>query len=304
MKKRKKKMVKTLLRINHEQREEDESDVIDKMENIDFNEDPKTENLTPQQLKEFQRAVASGSLSQYIETWEPWWINPTSPGIKVIDYDERNTQEWNKIPEISTELVPLNNLTKTTHLSPLLKFHLVDLLFSYTFVMRLFNGDPSVDLLEFSFTVLQVSAIMPSNSSLDSLELILQRCIENSLQPSIGNSVDYSVAILQDVSKILSEKRLILAALSDLYKLFLETSNKIYEVKKKKDKRKIDLATKKIYFFLIWTNEQQEKDFELLKIGVLEEWKKQKEFIIVNQHKPSNIMNQKSDVKPLIQEIG
>jgi hypothetical protein len=49
-------------------------------------------------------------------------------------------------------------------------------------MMRLFNGEPNVELLESCFTVLQISSILGSNKTLDSVNMAVQQCIEHSLQ--------------------------------------------------------------------------------------------------------------------------
>jgi hypothetical protein len=68
-----------------------------------------------------------------------------------------------------------------------------------------------------------------------------------------------------------------MGALSDLYRLF-EEANRVEQVGKRNDKKKIELALKKIYFFLVWANEQKEDTFLVpFQLEVLAEWQQRNE---------------------------
>jgi hypothetical protein len=71
---------------------------------------------------------------------------------------------------------------------------------------------------------------------------------------------------VRDIASILSTKKAVLAALSDLYRLLLKVNTETVE---KKQKRQLELMQKKALFFLSWTNEQDEILFGNLQFMVL-----------------------------------
>jgi len=184
------------------------------------------------------------------------------------------------------------------------------IIFCYSFIWRLFNGEPNVDPLESCFSLLEISSVLSSSDFFESPIVLLQNCLQKSLKPSINTSVPFSISVLQDIAKILSSKRLVLAALSDLYRTFqlaVETISKEASKVNKSGKRQLELATKKLYFFLVWANEQSEDTFVGITHVVIEEWERQNEILKgKKQHNPAIIEtdSKSKSKKPIIEEIN
>src|SRR5688500_5567616 len=102
------------------------------------------EKLPKEKQHEFFRAVADGSLSQMIEIWTPWWNESNSNKPKIVDISNSNENILSQTPKIMEPIPCLKDLTPVTP-SPLLQFNLLEVLYSYCFVARLFNGDIFVD---------------------------------------------------------------------------------------------------------------------------------------------------------------
>ena len=127
--------------------------------------------------KRFERAIASGELSKMIERWDPWWLRPSARTIYLgregtqlvqpITKEEEKAaslySEGNQASEIppgpETPLPPLSKLSSKEP-SPLLAVHLVDILYSYCFTLRLYNGDWQSDAIGSVSVVLTVSSVL------------------------------------------------------------------------------------------------------------------------------------------------
>ena len=40
-------------------------------------------DLSPQELRDFQRAVAAGRLSHLVEPWQPWWLTAAAKELRL-----------------------------------------------------------------------------------------------------------------------------------------------------------------------------------------------------------------------------
>ncbi|KAK4400258.1 hypothetical protein Sango_1131900 [Sesamum angolense] len=133
------------------------------------------DDLSVEEKKRFQRAVATGELSKLIEPWDPWWFKPSAKNISLsfggtqlvrpivkegLGTSSENgveSDQWHDIPPgPETPLLPVSKLTASAP-SPLLAVHLVDIIYSYCFTLRLYNGDPKSDPLESVMKLIQAA---------------------------------------------------------------------------------------------------------------------------------------------------
>ncbi|GIL79543.1 hypothetical protein Vretimale_12226 [Volvox reticuliferus] len=128
------------------------------------------EDLTPDEWRAFQRAVALGQLCGAVEPWRPWWTSAEARELTLTATGQRKVTVLPAAaaaaaagdgaecgsgetslggsdggggvlpPPPPERLPPLSSLTRAAP-SPLLTWHLVELLYSYCHVMRRFNGE-------------------------------------------------------------------------------------------------------------------------------------------------------------------
>lgn len=113
--------------------------------------------------------------------------------------DELEAEDRTSPPPILDQIPPLTSLTKVEP-SPLLAFHLLDILFSYAFTLRLFNGDFTTDLEEAVSIMLSTSAVLSSKvvpHQYQSIVSTLQHCVESSLKVSRVNQFLHFTAIIE-----------------------------------------------------------------------------------------------------------
>ena len=202
-------------------------------------EEIKIEDLSDDEVKRFRQALASGELSKMIEPWTPWWKKPSarlitlSPDgsqlIRQVREEDTATsgpmadQEpvtINEIPEGPESPLPaLKQLTRAEP-SPLLAVRLVDILYSYCFTLRLYNGDWHSDPLGACTVALSMSKVMGEDAKPETVPEALRACIEETCSPAYRHTggFRFAIGLLDDIVSILSlGHNVLVCALSDFH---------------------------------------------------------------------------------------
>lgn len=284
------KMLDILKRFHSEEEEEmddmDEDDSTlseETIQRILSGENLSIEDLSVTEKKLFQRAVASGELSKLIEPWEPWWLKPSAKTInlspngtqliqQLTDYktstspeDDNNDLKINQPCETpsgpTTPLTPVRNLISTEP-SPLLAFHLADILYSYCFTLRLYNGDWQSDALGSSMVVLSVSSVLGHNRQPETVLEALSHCLEQACSPAYKHmgGLQFALGLIDDIETLISlGGPALICSLCDLQRMMQVGERELKLDKKrrlKEVKSKLRLSERKIYFLMCWVHEQ------------------------------------------------
>ncbi|KAF4389465.1 hypothetical protein G4B88_006524 [Cannabis sativa] len=239
------------------------------------------DDLSSEEKKQFQRAIASGELSKLIEPWEPWWLRPSARTISLsregtqlvqpVNEEETMTSPESSLESNQTEippgpdtpLPPLSNLSSTQP-SPLLAVHLVDIIYSYCFTLRLYNGDWKSNAAESALVVLSVSSVLGQCAQPETVLEALSYCLEQTCSPAyrqIGG-LQFGLGLIDDVVSLLTlGNNALLCLLSDLQRLVQTGEKELKAEKPQKTKKveirnKLKLAERKIYFIMCWVHEQ------------------------------------------------
>lgn len=241
------------------------------------------EDLSADEIKHFQKALASGELSRLIEPWTPWWTKPSARSISLSPQGSQLVKPLNEhdetVAQLSTTLEsnlsefpagpenplpPLRQLTSTDP-SPFLVVHLVDVLFSYCFTLRLYNGDWHSDPFGAATAVLSVSKVLGDDARPETVAEALGACLEQACSPVYRHTggFRFRVGLLDDVISLL---RLgcsaLISSLCDLQRLIqagerMLKSEKMGKAEKKsKSSRKLHAAERKVYFLMCWVHDQ------------------------------------------------
>ncbi|KAJ0971100.1 hypothetical protein J5N97_019059 [Dioscorea zingiberensis] len=271
--------------------EEEDVDAIDSMlsektiQKVLSGNEVRLEDLSPEEIKQFQRAVASGELSKLIQPWTPWWTAPSARTISLsqegsqlvmpLKEHEETTfcsssssgQDFSQIPVgPESPLPPLHQLSRIEP-SPLLSIHLVDILFSYCFTLRLYNGDWQSDALGGAFVVLSISKVLGDDGRPETVAEALGACLEqacSSVYRQFGGFT-FGVGLIDDILCLLSlGSNALVCTLCDLQRLIqtgerMLKSEKIGKVKRSKDSQKLKSAERKVYFLMCWVHEQPDE---------------------------------------------
>ncbi|KAL0446518.1 UNVERIFIED_CONTAM: hypothetical protein Slati_1779700 [Sesamum latifolium] len=287
------------------------------------------DDLSVEEKKRFQRAVATGELSKLIEPWDPWWFKPSAKnislsfdgtqlvrpivkeGLGTSSENDVESDQWHDIPPgPGTPLLPVSKLTASAP-SPLLTVHLVDIIYSYCFTLRLYNGDPKSDPLESVMVVLSVSSVLGQGGQPETISEALLHCLEHTCSPTYRHmgGFQFGLRLIDDIIHLLylgsaalvcflcDMQRLIQAAEKEL------KSEKLYKSKRTELKSKLRSAERKVYFMMCWVHDQPSEAWSSLAAIVNTEKSSAMEFA---DGKRSTVrMEEKTERsgKPLIKEV-
>lgn len=282
-----------------QQQVDDQEALMQRMEELallDKAGDLTLESLTPEERKKFFGEVADGRLGKLIQLWSPWWLMPERKYLnetsakrrQLILEDIGGSSEEDTDTEVTLEpsvLYPVRLFTNSeakkmpdtmpggVQPSPYLRFHLVEVLFSYALVLRAFNGDYAQDVTEASVLLLDLCRVLSEDARYESLEHVCLACLEKrSTEGSAANAL-----AIQDVQQILRTNVFLLDALSDT-RAMLERYEHDLKLGSESDKRtrkatkavvkKLALIQKKLAFYQIWVYLVPTEEFQMLAADV------------------------------------
>ncbi|GJM91255.1 hypothetical protein PR202_ga07614 [Eleusine coracana subsp. coracana] len=262
---------------------EDESTLSDELiQKVMSGEELKLEDLSDDEIKRFRQALASGELSKMIEPWTPWWKKQSSRSIYLSPDGSQLirevTSEDTSMPDPMTDQEPsinenpegpesalpsLKQLTKAEP-SPLLAVHLVDILYSYCFTLRLYNGDWRSDPFGASSVAMSMSKVMGEDTKPETVPEALTACIEETCSPAYRHTggFRFAIGLVDDIITLLSlGHNALVCALCDFRRLIqagesMLKSAKVGKAEKTQSSLKLRAATRKLYFMTCWVHEQ------------------------------------------------
>lgn len=283
------KMMDILKRFHSEEEtesmDEDEDTTLSEgtIQKILSGKDYSLDDLSAEEMKQFRRAMASGELSKLIEPWEPWWLKPSarrislgSEGTQLVQPIEQDTtmqlqdgMQSSQLSEIpagpDTPLQPVSKLTSTPP-SALLPVHLIDIMYSYCFTLRLYNGEWQSDPLGAATVLLNVSYVLGESGQPESVSEALAHCLEQTCSAAYKHAggLRFGLGLFDDIVCLLHLGGAALVCfLCDLHRLIQAAEGDIGSEKPRKlkseMKRKLKLANKKVYFLTCWVHEQPEE---------------------------------------------
>lgn len=251
-------------------------------------------DLSLEERKQFQRAIATGELSKLIEPWDPWWLKPSAKyislgpdGTQLVQPIARQetlesendvaSDSWHDIPPgPETPLPPVSQLTAAEP-SPLLAMHLIDIIYTYCFTLRLYNGDWRADPLESATLVVNLSSVLGQNGQPETVLEALSNCLEKTCSPAFKHmgGLQFGLRLIDDVIHLLYlGGDALVCLLCDFQKLIQSgerevKSEKMLKVERAEMKRKLKFAERKIYFVMCWVHEQPSEAWSTLASAIL-----------------------------------
>ncbi|BAF27000.1 uncharacterized protein [Oryza sativa Japonica Group] len=284
----KKKMLDILKRFHLEEEDmdsegEDESILSEELiQKVMSGDEIKLEDLSDDEIKRFRQALASGELSKMIEPWTPWWKKPSARSISLspdgsqlirqVSVEDTDTSDPMADPESSISEIPegpesalpsLEQLTRAEP-SPLLAVHLVDILYSYCFTLRLHNGDWRSDPFGASTVALSVSKVMGEDAKPETVSEALTACIEETCSPAYRHTggFRFAIALVDDIISLLTlGGNALVCALCDFRRLIhigerMLKAEKLGKAERSRSTQKLRAADRKLYFMTCWVHEQ------------------------------------------------
>ncbi|KAI3892616.1 hypothetical protein MKX03_027947 [Papaver bracteatum] len=288
------------------------------------------DDLSPEEAQQFQRAVASGELSKLIKPWDPWWFNLSA---KTVSFSREGTQlvkplhqqddtalplqdtlEGGQSSEVppgpENPLPPINKLSSTNP-SSLLSVHLIDIIYSCCFTLRLYNGDWKSDAFDAAVVVLSLSSVLGEGVQPESVTEALAHSLKQTCSASYkyAGGLRFGVGLINDVVTLLHLGRnALVCALCDLQRLIQAGGHELRfgnlrKLKKSEMKTKLKLD-RKIYFMMCWVYGQPNEAWISLATLVEMEKGAMAEICSGGKSKPININGeQESENKVFIEEL-
>lgn len=248
--------------------DDDEEDLEARLQGLDLENDTKTvwNKLTNKEKKEFERLMAGGELSTLVEVWTPWWND------KVLISEMNERKEKTRIPAIQKNITDISTLLSKGKPSADLKNNVINVLYAYCFVCRLYNGDHLSFPIEVTKEVLSVSKVLRDTAVCGSPPEAIQmcfQCLQNRYKENL-TSRQFNISMIEDVIRIIQGPsqydplQSVMAALSELILLFHKAMSELTtDIKKSKEektrfenkdlKKKVFISLKKVEFLLSWT---------------------------------------------------
>lgn len=242
------------------------------------------DDLSAEEKKRFQRAVASGELSKMIEPWEPWWLKPSVRTLSlsqegsqlvqplvnqqkaaVSSHEDLESNDSTEIPSgPETPLPPLRKLCSQQP-SPLVVVNLIDIIYSYCFTLRLYNGDWHMDAEGSAMVLLSVSSVLGSGRQPETVREALCLCLEQTCSPAYKHmgGFQFGLGLIDDLMTLLSHGgSALICSLCDLQRLIQAGGRDLRSEKRDRPKRggvsnKLKHAERKVFFMMCWVHEQQ-----------------------------------------------
>ncbi|KAF8787264.1 zinc finger HIT domain-containing protein 2-like [Argiope bruennichi] len=219
------------------------------------------QNLNVEEKKKFETFLEDEKkLAAIVPVKQPWWTNTT---LNLVEEADSETIDL-KDDVASRPPYPLNikKLSDLTSIQPsdCIKFNLVNVLYSYTFLFRFYNCDLRdfrEDVVDYMFVF---SPVLSEGKNYFSLEEVIQDSIRLISSSEFGTSLTFVKSVINDVGSIMQgpnnakSSTFVLCALHDIKLLFLELK---YANKERKDvdksfQKKLLFAMKKIEYFMSW----------------------------------------------------
>lgn len=286
------------------------------------------EDLSAEEKKHFQRAVASGELSKLIKPWEPWWSKPSA---KYISLGQDGTQLVQPLVKEDTAVSsedgiesdplhdvplgpdsPLPSVSKLSAAgpSPLLAVHLVDIMYSYCFTLRLYNGDWQSDPIGSATVLLSISSVLGQGGLPETVLEALSHCMEQTCSPAFRHmgGLQFALGLINDTIALLHlDTPALVCMLCDLRRLIQHAEKNLKSEKSRKSKSseiktKLKSAERKVYFIMCWAHEQPQEAWSSIAAIVEAEKSRLVEFIGSKTSVPK-MKKVQNEGKPLIKEV-
>ncbi|XP_041971634.1 zinc finger HIT domain-containing protein 2 [Aricia agestis] len=230
--------------------------------------------LTNDERNEFEALVNGGDVGSILPLWDPWWMYRKGKQLVAEVKDADNDKYKEKCPALKN--VPEFQSLTSVKPSPSISFNISNILASYAFIMRYFNGE--VDPVEGVSCLLDICGNLNVNTNFEEMDIAIEAVAQNCLQSELIETDKESLDIMkEDVLRLLQgpceDNKLYYsrAALSDLIQLLTDSKSKLKVEKEKNtdgeftkrypdqrpfnlDKSKINKAIKKLEYYLSFLN--------------------------------------------------
>jgi len=279
------------------------------------------QRLTDSERAEFEKFVNSEKVCGLVELWVPWWYISSQTLVEEIGKESTTV---NAIPPVLADIQHIEQLAKCGT-SDLLSFNIINVLYAYAYVARLYNGEHLAMASESATVMLDISESL-SRGVFSDASLAVGGCVsrlESSAARAHFVSREYSVSVVDDVCKIIAGAQRTplpypLSALSDCHHVFRAERKEASCQRKKsgtgekradEDRKRYYAVEKKLEYLISWLSSHGQTLLDLLPALELESCELTTQLAVhkSEQAQVEEVIEQKKSAKkqgPLIEEMS
>uniref|UniRef100_A0A1B0D971 Uncharacterized protein n=1 Tax=Phlebotomus papatasi TaxID=29031 RepID=A0A1B0D971_PHLPP len=247
-----------------------ESDLAARLEGVDLN-DPEAvwSKLTSTERQEFESIVHAGDISSLVPMYTPWWVENQEKLVQEVQLPGTPATSH---PEILSDIKPFRDISSKPP-APCVRHNLTNILASYAFSVKYFNGEFLAHPQEFSGFLVSICGNIKNNSNYASDALAVESVAHEARNEGVPVDKEDVLMMKEDVEMI-QKGQGTLAALSDIHRILLAAKKAKGEEKKSAkgpfskrfvdpqgrefkdiEKSRIGVYIKKIDFFLAYAKD-------------------------------------------------
>merc|ERR1719219_2913142 len=196
--------------------------------------------LTEEERSEFDRLARSGDVSSVLPDYQPWWsVKVQAKKIRELDEMEEEKMFMKNCPPLEKEIPPLSQLCPNP--SEFIKFGIFNILYAYAYAVKFLLGDYAEETLDLVNIVQLLSKNLSGHNYSDVDTALESAASEVNNHPQLTISLQFSRQVKGDVLQIIrgpglsgSHSYYVMAALSDLKRLFSKAGKSLKKVAKQK----------------------------------------------------------------------
>ena len=240
-------MMNILNRMNDQQEEEDDSDDDDDPVDLEERlrganlEDPDElwARLTEEERAEFERLARSGDVTSVLPDYQPWWsVKVQAKKIRELDEMEAEEEMFKEnCPPVEKNIPHLSQLCPNP--SEFIKYGIFNILYAYAYGVKFLLGDYEEETLDLVNIVQLLSHNLSGHNYTEVDTALESAASEVNNHPQLTISPQFSREVKRDVLEIIrgpglsgSDSYYVLAALSDLKRLFSQTGKSLKKAAK------------------------------------------------------------------------
>ena len=180
----------------------------------------------------------------------------------------KEQEKKEKMPALKRNITSLLSAMKNSNVNPNVRFSCINVIFSYAYIMRLYNGCPEDSLEQAAENLLQLSPVLSKNAVFDSVESVVNSSLSAVLDcKDLYCSEESSHQVLLDVISLIKgyvvmerkKTNFVDSALSHLCRLLSGGRERLKVNSKMNQKeaglcKSLWLAKKKVEFLLAWVH--------------------------------------------------
>ncbi|XP_071842894.1 zinc finger HIT domain-containing protein 2-like isoform X2 [Apostichopus japonicus] len=301
---------------------DDEQSLAERLQGVDLDADPDVvwERLTESERLEFAQILKSENLGMLVPSWKPWWMQHDAELIEVVKQEGLDSislgssQSSTSVPKAISSIPKLSEILKNNEPSPLVVYDIINVIFSYSLLIRFYNGEVTEFTIELAQHLLDISQALSANKNYTSTEEAVHSAIEH-VTKNLKEAGNQRLNCLQDVTHILLGKSpshpldYVEGALSDCWRIASSAKKSVAKDSSQKQfQKQLFGCKKKLEFHLAWAAEFLESfkiaaiEVQCLHRTLLQEEQLQRK---VESSFDTKIRKKHSETKPskLIEEI-